>query len=82
MIARFGQSRDRGTRKAMGTLSAMAEVARVLIPHIMQWLTTHGVAKGTILHAGITQARSIVRNKAGKKVEFGLPSLLSRLGGG
>ena len=31
---------------------------------------------------GVTQARAIVRNKAGKKVEFGLPYLLSRLGGG
>jgi hypothetical protein len=82
MIARFGQSRDRVTRKAMATLSAMAEVARVLIPQIIQWLTTNVVAKGKILHAGITQARSIVRNKAGKKVEFGLPYLLSRLGGG
>jgi hypothetical protein len=82
MIARCGQSRDRVTRKAMATLSAMAEVARVLIPQIIQWLTTNVVAKGKILHAGITQARSIVRNKAGKKVEFGLPYLLSRLGGG
>ena len=40
------------------------------------------VAKGKILHAGLTRARSIVRNKAGKKVEFGLQYLLSRLGGG
>jgi hypothetical protein len=40
------------------------------------------VAKDKILHAGITQARAIVRHKAGKKVEFGLPYLLSRLGGG
>jgi hypothetical protein len=81
-IARFGQSRDRGTRKAMATLSAMAEVARVLLPHIMQWLPTNVVAKGKILHAGLTQARSIGRNKAGKQVEVGLPYLLSRLGGG
>src|SRR5947208_15571826 len=35
-----------------------------------------------IVHAGLLQARAIVRNKAGKKVEFGLPYLLSRLGGG
>jgi len=82
MIARFGQSRDRGTRKAMATLSAMAEVARVLIPQIMQWLTTTVVAKGKILHAGIPQARSMGRNKVGKQVELGLPYLLSRLGGG
>lgn len=40
------------------------------------------VAKGKILHAGITQARAIVRNKAGKKVEFGLQYLINRIGGG
>ena len=31
---------------------------------------------------GLTQARAIVRHKAGKEFEFGLPYLLSRLGGG
>ena len=31
---------------------------------------------------GIPQARAIVRNKAGKKTEFGLAYLISRLGGG
>jgi hypothetical protein len=40
------------------------------------------VAKGKILHAGLTQAVSVVRNKAGKRVEFGLPYLLHRLVGG
>jgi hypothetical protein len=66
----------------MATLSSMHEVAKELIPQSVQWITTGVVAKGKILHAGITQARAIVRNKAGKKVEFGLPYLLSRLGGG
>ena len=64
------------------TLVAMHEVAKRLIPQIVQWITTGVVAKGKIVHAGLTQARAIVRNKAGKKVEFGLPYLLSRLGGG
>ena len=40
------------------------------------------VAKGKIVHAGVTQARALVRHKVGKEVEFGLPYLLSRLGGG
>src|SRR5262249_61099719 len=53
-----------------------------LIPQIVQWITTGVVAKGKILHAGVTQARALVRHKAGKAVEFGLPYLLSRLGGG
>jgi hypothetical protein len=45
-------------------------------------MKTGVVAKGKILHAGLTQARAIIRNKAGKKVEFGLKYLISRIGGG
>src|SRR6266446_719260 len=82
MVARLGQSRDRVTQRATATLGAMHEVAKRLIPQIVQWITTGVVAKGKIVHAGLLQARAIVRNKAGKKVEFGLPYLLSRLGGG
>jgi len=82
MVARLGQSRDRVIQSARATLGAMHEVAKRLIPQIVQWITTGVVAKGKIVHAGVLQARAIVRNKAGKKVEFGLPYLLSRLGGG
>ena len=82
LVARLAQGGARVVRQATATLGAMHEVAKGLIPQIVQWITTGVVAKGTILHAGITQARAIVRNKAGKKVEFGLPYLLSRLGGG
>jgi hypothetical protein len=82
MVTQLGQRRDRVTQRATATLWAMHEVAKRLIPQIVQWITTGVVAKGKIVHAGLTQARAIVRNKAGKKVEFGLPYLLSRLGGG
>src|SRR6266568_4563045 len=82
MVARLRQSRDRVTQRARATLGAMHEVAKRLIPQIVQWITTGVVAKGKIVHAGLLQARAIVRNKVGKKVEFGLPYLLSRLGGG
>jgi hypothetical protein len=82
MVTRLGQSRDRVTQQATATLLAMHEVAQRLIPQIVQWITTGVVAKGKIVHAGVTQARAIVRNKAGKAVEFGLPYLLSRIGGG
>jgi len=82
MVTQLGQRCDRVTQRATATLWAMHEVAKRLIPQIVQWITTGGVAKGKIVHAGLTQARAIVRNKAGKKVEFGLPYLLSRLGGG
>lgn len=82
MIQRLGESRERVTHGALITLKTMHEVAKRLIPQIVQWITTGVVAKGKIVHAGLTQARAIVRNKAGKKVELGLPYLLSRLGGG
>src|SRR5262249_12755202 len=82
LLRRLGDSRDRVTQRATSTLVAMHEVAKRLIPQIVQWITTGGVAKGKIVHAGITQARALVRHKAGKEVEFGLPYLLSRLGGG
>jgi hypothetical protein len=82
MVRRLGQSRDRLTQRAVATLVAMHEVAKCLIPQIVQWITTGVVAKGKIVHVGVTQARALVRHKAGKEVEFGLPYLLSRLGGG
>ena len=82
MVARLAQSRDRVPQSATATLGAMHEVAKRLIPQIVQWITTEVVAKGKIVHAGLTQARAMVRNKAGKKVEFGVSYLLSRLGGG
>jgi hypothetical protein len=82
LVRRLGQSRDRVTQGAVATLVAMHEVAKRLIPQIVQWITTGVVAKGKILHAGVTQARALVRHKVGKEVEFGLPYLLSRLGGG
>ena len=82
LVARLASSRDRVTQSATATLGAMHEVAKRLIPQIVQWITTGVVAQGKIVHAGVTQARAIVRNKAGKKVEFGLPYLVSRLGGG
>jgi len=78
----LGARRDRVTQNARTTLKTMHEVAKRLIPQIVQWITTGGVATGKIVHAGVTQARAIVRHKAGKAVEVGLPYLLSRLGGG
>jgi hypothetical protein len=82
LVKGLGEHRDRVTHNAITTLTTMHAVAKQLIPQIVQWITTGVVAKGKIVHAGVTQARAIVRNKAGKKVEFGLPYLLSRLGGG
>jgi hypothetical protein len=82
LVQGLGARRDRVTQHALTTLQTMHEVAKRLIPQIVQWITTGVVAKGKILHAGVTQARALVRHKVGKEVEFGLPYLLSRLGGG
>src|SRR2546423_5669887 len=82
LVQGLGERRDRGTHHAITTLTTMHEVAKRLIPQIVQWVTTGAVGTGKIIHAGGDRARAIVRNKAGKKVEFGLPYLLSRLGGG
>jgi hypothetical protein len=82
LVQRLGERRDRVTQHALTTLKTMHEVAKRLMPQIVQWITTGVVAQGKIVHAGVTQARALVRHKAGKEVEFGLPYLLSRLGGG
>ncbi len=82
LVQGLGVRRDRVTQHAITTLQTMHEVAKRLIPQIVQWITTGVVAQGKIVHAGVTQARALGRHKAGKEVEFGLPSLLSRLGGG
>jgi hypothetical protein len=82
LVKGLGERRARVTHNAITTRKTMHEVTKQLMPQIVQWITTGVVAKGKIGHAGLTQARAIVRNQAGKKVEFGLPYLLSRLGGG
>jgi hypothetical protein len=82
VVERLRTSQEALTRAAVGRLRRVSEVARELLPQIVHWLSTGTVAKGKILHAGLTQAVSVVRNKAGKRVEFGLPYLLHRLGGG
>lgn len=82
LVARLGQPQEALKRGALRTLRMMKAIATQLLPQIAHWLRTGKVAKGKILHAGLTQALSVVRNKAGKRVEFGLPYLLHRLGGG
>src|SRR6266478_9339966 len=62
MVQRLGESRERMTHGALITLQTMHEVAKRLIPQIVQWITTGVVAKGKMVHAGLTQARAIVRN--------------------
>jgi len=55
LLARgLGARRDRVTHNALTTLQTMHEVAKRLIPQIVQWMTTGVVAKGKIVHAGVT----------------------------
>ena len=75
-------SADQVMQSARSRLVAMHEVIKPLMRQIVHWLTTGKVAANKIIHVGIPQARAIVRNKAGKKTEFGLRYLISRLGGG
>lgn len=82
LIAELATSSDQVMQSARSRLMAMHEVIKPLMRHIVQWLTTGKVAAHKIIHVGIPQARAIVRNKAGKKTEFGLGYLISRLGGG
>jgi transposase, IS5 family len=82
VIRQVGRSTERVTQAAVRNRSRLVEVSAPLLPQIMQWLQTGVVATGKIVHAGITQARAIVKNKVGKRVEFGLKWLIHRLEGG
>jgi hypothetical protein len=82
LVEALGTSTDQVIQSARSRLMAMHAVIKPLIAQIVQWMTTGVVATNKIIHVGIPQARAIVRNKTGKKVEFGLAYLLSRLGGG
>jgi hypothetical protein len=82
VIKQVGRTGGRVTQSVVLKLRQMVEVSEALLPQILQWLQTRVVATGKILHAGITRARAIVKNKAGKRVEFGLKWLINRIEGG
>jgi hypothetical protein len=82
LVERLEASPDRVMQSARSRLKAMQEVIKPLMSQIVHWLTTGKVAANKIVHVGLPQARAIVRNKAGKKTEFGLAYLINRLGGG
>jgi hypothetical protein len=82
VTARVRVKGQRVKQSALDKLKAMQEVAKILIPQIKHWLQTGKVATGKIIHSGIREAKALVRNKVGKKVEFGLPYLLNQIGGG
>jgi len=63
-------------------LSEVTEVMGNLIPQILHFFKTGFVASKKIIHLQMSDLYSIVRGKAGKRVEFGLKWGISRLGGG
>jgi hypothetical protein len=65
---------------AKAKLKQMEEVIRALLPQIKHWMKTGVVATGKIIHAGITEARAIVKGKG--RVKFGMKWLINRLQGG
>jgi hypothetical protein len=82
VIKQVGRASTTAAHAAVAKLQQMGEVSGVLIPQIEQWMKTGKVARHKILHPGITQARSIVKKSAGKKVAFGLKWLINRISGG
>jgi len=65
----------------LNVLKNMENCGRMLIPQVESWLRTGVVAKDKILHP-ILNAKSIVRNKIGRKCEFGLKQLIVLVKGG
>ena len=82
LIKQVGAASTKAVQAAVAKLQQMAAVSGVLLPQIEQWMKTGKVARQKILHPGITQARSIVKKSAGKKVAFGLKWLINRIAGG
>jgi hypothetical protein len=82
LVKRLETRAARVIQSARSRLLAMHEGIKPLMGQIVPWISTGKVAANKIVHVGIPQARAMVRNKAGKKTEFGLAYLISRLGGG
>ena len=69
-------------KRAGAKLGQLSSFIRRLTPQVRSWMHSGKVAKDKLLHAGLEQARALVRNKAGKKWEFGFKWLIAKLGGG
>ena len=70
------------TSKAGVELTNLTQVMDTLITQILYFTETGCVAAGKIIHLQMHQLYSIVRGKAGKKVEFGLKWGINRVKGG
>ena len=82
IVERVGKATQLVVRSGLEKLKQMEAFCAILLPQILHWLQTGAVAQGKLLHAGVSEARAIVKNKAGKRVEFGFKWIIHRIGGG
>lgn len=82
VVARVGKATQLVVRSGLEKLKQLEAFCAILLPQILPWLQTGAVAQGKLLHAGVSEARAIVKNKAGQRVEFGFKWLIHRIGGG
>ena len=82
VVEALGATTSAAQAAALKRLQQMKEFGSQLLPQITSWLDTGVVAAEKLLHPTLTQTRAIVKNKTGKKLEFGLKWLLNRITGG
>lgn len=63
-------------------ITRLTEVMEKLLPQMLYFIESGLVASGKIIHLQMTELYSIVRQKAGKRVEFGLKWGINRICGG
>ena len=68
--------------KAGKEVMRLSDLMETLLPQMLHFINTGFVASKKIIHLQIPELYSIVRGKAGKKVEFGLKWGVNRIGGG
>ena len=82
LVEKIGPAVSGAALSALKKLHQMQAFGEQLLPQITSWLDTGVVASEKLLHPTLTEARAVVKNKTGKKLEFGLKWLLNRLKGG
>jgi len=70
------------TSKGGKEIARLNRVMEALLPQMLHFLETGFVANKKIIHLQMDKLYSIVRGKAGKKVEFGLKWGINRIAGG
>lgn len=70
------------TSKSGQEIERLSGVMETLLPQMLHFIETGFVASKKIIHLQMSELYSIVRGKAGKKVEFGLKWGISRIGEG